>query len=210
MLLDLNHLMEKYSMNIKGVIQVGAHWGQEYLYYRRKGIDHIVFIEPCKDAFSRLVDSFGTSKIVTLFNVACGEGVGEMQMYTEHTNQGQSNSLLPPKLHLEQHKEVVFDSQETVTVVALDNLPIEVKDYNFLNMDCQGYEDRVLKGAVNTLKNIDYVYTEVNRAEMYLGCCMVADLDTILCDFERVETGWASDHHGWGDALYLRKSLLTY
>ena len=39
--------------------------------------------------------------------------------------------------------------------------------YNFLNMDVQGYELEVLKGGTTTLEKIEYVMTEVNRAEVY-------------------------------------------
>jgi hypothetical protein len=130
-------------------------------------------------------------------------------MYTEKTNQGMSNSLLKPKVHLAQHRDVIFDSTEDVDVERLDDLFFEPGKYNLLNMDCQGFEDRVLLGAKKTLVNIDYIYTEVNRLEMYENNAMVDQLDAMLPEFKRVETGWASDYHGWGDALFIRKNILS-
>ena len=42
-----------------------------------------------------------------------------------------------------------------------------VMDITSINMDVQGYELEVLKGATKTLEQVDYVYCEVNRDEVY-------------------------------------------
>ena len=55
--------------------------------------------------------------------------------------------------------------------------------YNFLNMDVQGYELEVLKGGTTTLEKIDYVMTEVNRAEVYKKCAMIEELSCSLAQF---------------------------
>ncbi len=217
MLLNLTNLFVKYGLmgKVKGVIQVGAHRGQELNEYLHLRIENMVFIEPCDDAFQRLSQNVkGTSRIeevanIKLFQCACGDfEATAMPMYAERTNEGMSNSLLKPKVHLEQHRDVIFDHQEEVNVKMLDTLELERELYNMLNMDCQGFEDRVIKGGIETLKHIDYIYTEVNREEMYENNAMVEQMDKILSEFERVETGWASEKHGWGDAFYIRKTLL--
>ncbi len=209
MLLNLTELIKKYNLKIKGVVQVGCHFGQEMEEYISHGIKNMVFIEPCENAFNTVSKKVGAIEGIKLFNCACGDFESESEpMYAESTNQGMSNSLLKPKVHLTQHKEVIFDHTETVMVRRLDNLEFDRSLYNLLNMDCQGFEDRVLKGASETLKHIDYIYTEVNRLEMYENNAMVEQIDEILSDFKRVETGWASDYHGWGDAAYIRKALM--
>lgn len=210
MLLNLRNLFNKYKLNVTGVIQVGAHWAEEYQEYVEFGIKRMFFIEPCKEAFEKMNERFlkEDNPGIILGKFACGDTNGKMVMYTEHTNQGQSNSLLKPKVHLNQHPDVIFNDTEEVDVVRLDDVKIDLSRYNFLNMDCQGFEDRVLRGATETLKHIDYIYTEVNRAEMYDKNAMIEDLDAMLPDFKRVETGWASDYHGWGDAFFVRASKL--
>ena len=127
-------------------------------------------------------------------------------MNTETVNSGQSNSILKPKTHLKQHPEIVFNGTERVTVMPLDILITDKANYNFLMMDCQGYELEVLKGATETLKGINYCYTEINKAELYEGCAKVWEIDQYLSDFQRVETAaWIGD---WSDAFYIRKTLL--
>ena len=57
----------------------------------------------------------------------------------------------------------------------------------------------------DTLKQIDYVYCEVNRDEVYENNAYVEEIDKFLSDYNmtRVETDWAGDI--WGDALYIRQ-----
>lgn len=142
----------------------------------------------------------------SFFNLACGSEEGDMPMYVSHQNQGQSNSLLEPKLHLQQHPEVVFDDAEAVKVVRLDNLPIEKEKYDMLAMDVQGFEGEVLKGATETLKHIKLIYTEVNRGQTYSGNMEIEEMDSLLGEqgFKRVETFWPSPNWTWGDAIYIK------
>jgi hypothetical protein len=72
-------------------------------------------------------------------------------------------------------------------------------------MDVQGYELEVLKGASKFLSHIQFIYCEVNRAEVYEGCPMIEEIDQFLGEynFERVDTNWAGDT--WGDALYVKR-----
>ena len=75
-------------------------------------------------------------------------------------------------------------------------------------MDVQGYELEVLKGGAKILEQVDYVYCEVNRAEVYENNAMIYEIDEFLEGFDMVrkETDWGGQI--WGDALYVRKSVL--
>lgn len=211
MLLDFKQLVKKYNLKFNKVIQVGAHWGQEYEDYVLCGAGVIVFVEPCKKAFQILEAKFGNNPIVVLFPVACGspEDPEDMFMNTgdETINKGMSNSLLKPAKHLQIHPEVEFTSREKVMVKTLDSIIPEDFDCDLLVLDVQGYEGNVLKGATKVLKNVKYVYTEVNKDEVYEGCTRVEELDGLLWEFDRVETGrWVGG--SWTDALYIHRKLL--
>jgi hypothetical protein len=74
-------------------------------------------------------------------------------------------------------------------------------------MDAQGYEGYVLRGGKKTLKQINWVYTEANQLETYEKNTMIGELDNLLHEFKRVETGqWVGG--AWTDCFYIRKSLL--
>ena len=79
-------------------------------------------------------------------------------------------------------------------------------NYNFINLDVQGYEMEVLKGAEKTLEYVDYLYCEVNRNEVYEGNAYIEEIDNYLSNYNmrRVETSWWYDGP-WGDALYITR-----
>ena len=208
MLLKLHKLVEKYEMNIRGVIHVGAHLGEEYDAYAEIEIADIIFVEPLPECFNILESRFKDNENVRLINRAAGSLKHEAQIY-KSTNQLASSSLLKPKQHLEQHPDVNFYYDDTtVKVDRLDNMLSPNDDHNFLNMDIQGYELEALRGLGDLIHNIDYVLCEVNRKEVYEQCAQVEEIDEFLADFnfKRVETNWAGD--SWGDALYIKESLL--
>jgi FkbM family methyltransferase len=207
MLLNFRDLVKKYSIKADGVIAVGAHFGEEHPDYVAAGIKRFVYIEPCAAAFTVLKNKFAAHHHIQLFNVACGEVECEQVMYTGSQNEGQSNSLLRMDKHLLIHPGITLPNTELVTVKRLDSLGLAHKAYQLLVMDCQGFEGRVLKGATETLKQVNYVYTEVNRDEVYQGCTLIDELDQLLHEFNRVETGqWVGGM--WSDALYLRNNSL--
>ena len=67
-----------------------------------------------------------------------------------------------------------------------------------------------MKGAVNTLKHIDIIYTEINRGQTYEDNMEIEEMDLFLDfhGFTRVETHWPSPNWTWGDAVFIRKTLL--
>lgn len=203
MLIDFKKAVAKHRMQITGVIHVGAHYGQEYPDYKAVGAERVLFIEPCTEAFNVLQAMFDESKDVTLFQSACGAEFSVGTMNVEQANRGMSNSLLQPVKHLEQYPSIQFTQTEEVEIRRLDEIMQHTGfQGNLLVMDVQGYELEVLKGAPETLQHIDYIYTEVNRDEVYEGCAKVWELDAFLKDFTRVETDWSG--RTWGDALYIK------
>ncbi len=192
-------------MNIKGVVHIGAHYGEEIHEYVDNGIQKITVFEPLSKNFEVLAKRLqNVNANIQGYQVALGSQKGTATMYLS-SNEAQSSSILKPKEHLEHHPDVTFDGTEEVEVSVLDDY--DLGDANFINMDVQGYELEVLKGGKETLKNIDYVYCEVNRGEMYESNAMIDDIDEYLSDygFERVETYWPETWYKWGDALYIKK-----
>jgi FkbM family methyltransferase len=203
MLLSFTGLRKKYNMNVKGIIHIGGHYGEEIDEYVRNGIQEIVVFEPLSDSFDVLCENIkDLNANIIAHQVALGPEETVATMYVSD-NEKQSSSLLKPKVHITHHPHVKFPETEEVEVKVLDDFTYT--EYNFINMDVQGYELEVLKGAKKTLENIDYVYCEVNRDEVYEGNAYVEELDEFLSQYnmERVETSWEGQI--WGDALYIRK-----
>ena len=205
MLFNLCNLIQNYKLNIKGVIQAGAHYGQEIEDFLKNDITNIVCFEPCPEAFEKLKTNSINKALI--FNFALGNENKKIFMNIETANEGMSNSILEPKLHLIKYPHIKFESKVEVEMVKLDDFienNIETKniEYNFLCLDAQGYELEILKGARKILNKIDYVLCEVNRDETYHQCPHVNEIDDFLIKYNlnRVTTNW--EGMIWGDALY--------
>jgi FkbM family methyltransferase len=208
MLINFTNLRKKYNMNVKGVVHIGAHYGEEIQEYVDNGIQKITVFEPLSKNFEVLAERLqDINADIDGYQVALGSEMGKANMYLS-SNEAQSSSILKPKEHLKHHPDVTFDGMEEVEVSILDEY--DLGDANFINMDVQGYELEVLKGGKNTLNNIDYVYCEVNRGEMYEGNAMITEIDDYLSGygFKRVETYWPETWYKWGDALYIKDRRL--
>jgi FkbM family methyltransferase len=200
----MNCLENLLSRNpiLRGIIQVGAHHGEEHPTWERLGIRHKAYFEPVKENFDVL-----TSRISgpLMFNLALGNQIKHVVIYTETVNGGQSCSVLPPKEHLEVLPWIKFDGQQLVPMTRLDDVKLDNGTHNFLYIDAQGYELEVLKGAKKTLETIDYIITEVNRAEVFEGCAQWGDIEDFLqpLGFDLVHEDWHGDL--FGDALFIRR-----
>ena len=203
MLLNFNELYVKYDMKIRGVIHIGAHYGEEHELYKQKNIENIVYVEPLTNNFKILKENIKDNSI--LLNFALGNEEKEVEMFVETANNGQSSSILEPKLHLVQYPHIVFNTKETVKMKKLDNINLDINKYNLINIDVQGYELEVFKGAERTLNNIDYIISEINRDDVYLNCTKINELINYLSqyDFELVEQTW--DGQTWGDGLFIKR-----
>lgn len=209
MLLDLKSIMVNHNLKITGALHVGAHTGQEYALYKECGIDKMCFFEPFPRTFERLSKNVPQSDNVRLFNCALGNETCKKKLYVSKDatcadNEGGSSSILKPAIHLQQYPHIRFDEEVDVDLKKLDDVIDNKQDYNFLNIDVQGFELEVLKGAEKTLDNIDGIVAEINRAEVYEGCSKVEQVDDYLSNFgfSRMETAWACET--WGDAFYLK------
>ena len=71
----------------------------------------------------------------------------------------------------------------------------------YLKQDMQLVNKKGGGGAAS----MDYIYTEINRAEVYENTPHVDELDTYLkpYGFTRVESDWTGDT--WGDGLYIKE-----
>ena len=205
MLISFTNLFDKYKMNIKGIVHIGAHYGEEIQEYVDNGIQKITVFEPLSKNFDVLANRMeNVNADIQGHQVALGSKKVTAKMFVS-SGDGQSSSILKPKQHLELHPDVSFSGTEEVEVYLIDEY--DVGDSNVINIDVQGYELEVFKGGKKTLEKIDYIYCEVNRDEVYEGNAMVEDMDEFLdaYGFERVETKWPETYYTWGDALYIKK-----
>jgi hypothetical protein len=118
----------------------------------------------------------------------------------------QSSSLLNLGLHKSYYPHITYTETIKVETVPLKNIidNYDIK-FNLLILDVQGVELKALLGMEDYIKNVDYIYTEVNKDYVYENCSLIADMDIFLENngFKRVELEWSEDYN-WGNAFYVR------
>jgi FkbM family methyltransferase len=199
MLLDLINLRGRYNMEITGVIHIGAHFGEEHQTYKSLGIDNIIYFEPVKKTFSVLEERVKDAK---LYNYALGNENKMIEMFIEESDAYGCSSILKPSSN---YDNVPFSPNEIVEMKRLDDF--NFTEFNFLNIDVQGYEYEVLKGANKTLENVDYIICEINRETPekqldYIGSTTIEKIIEFLSPygFKLVESNWAGI--SWGDGFF--------
>ena len=204
----LNNILNKYNCEIHGIIQVGANNGQE-LNLLVKHSDNIYLFEPLKSAYSILLAKSANYKTVKTYNFALGDSHGVEALNVTETNNGASSSILKPTLHKDYFPEIQFNAVEEVAVKRFDEIDENI-DANFLIIDVQGFELKVLKGFGNKLKNIDFIFTEYSLKPLYENSCLIRDLDEFLKkhDFIRADSYWYNFILPHGEAFYVKTKYI--
>jgi FkbM family methyltransferase len=203
MILNLDTLVKKFDLKIRGIIHIGAHRGQEYQLYKSHNVSNLMFFEPLVSNFNVLKSNVGNECI--LHNMALGNKTELVDMFVETDNFGMSSSVLKPKLHITQYPSIVFNKREIVQMKRLDDINFKRADFNVINIDVQGYELEVFKGSIDVLQHIDYIISELNLDELYEGCAKLHELIDFLgpFGFKLVETDMSGGN--WGDGLFIKE-----
>jgi FkbM family methyltransferase len=202
MLISLHYIVQKYNIQFKGVLHVGAHICEELHDYecyipRNK----ILWIEALPDKVELNISTYP--------NILIEQAVvsDKVEIVTfNRSNNDQSSSILEFGLHAVFHPQVVYVDSFQVETKTLNTILSKYDiEFNFLNLDIQGVELKALKGMEEYLHKVDYIFTEVNSDYVYKDCGLVNEIDDYLKLFglERVETEWVTDCR-WGDAFYIR------
>ena len=147
----LNHLNIN---NIKTVLDVGANAGQYSYELRKAGYrGRIISFEPLSGAYQRLRLNAEHDKNWQTFNFALGDTNGTTSINI--SRHSPSSSLLPmTSLHNEAAPGSEYMSEEEIEIKTLDTIfdTLRISGENvFLKVDTQGYEKKVLDGAINSL-----------------------------------------------------------
>lgn len=213
MFIELKDIVQKYKMTIRGVVHLGAHQLEELSVYRSCNINNVVWVEGNDDLIPRcreILKETNSNDILLNYLVYDTDNI---DLEFKITNNTQSSSILPFGKHKQYYSYVDFVKTITKKAFTLKTIlnenNIDITKYNMLNIDLQGVELRALKGLGELINNIDYIYSEVNNDNIYEGNDYIADIDVYLEQhgFVRAETFMLSEQ--WGDALYIRKNLLS-
>jgi len=206
MLIPFRQLAQRYGMKPKGVLHVGAHFGQEAPEYAAIGIQNMVFVEALPHIFEQLRKNMNSYMDALCFNACISDVDNEEVIFRISSNEGQSSSLLEFGVHAVEHPDVTFVDEVKLKTKRLDTLFKDFPlDCDFLNIDLQGAELMALKSMGSMLNDFKWLYIEVIKANVYVGCPLVEEIDEYVAQFgfRRVETTWCGSLR-WGDAYFIK------
>jgi len=172
------------SLDIKTVIDVGAHTGE----FARmiKGVlpeAEIFSFEPLKAEFERLRQQMQNGAGFMAFNCAVGDRNETVEIH--RSSYAQSSSLLPmAQLHKDAFPVSAGHTVEKVEVKRLDDVlrDYELKREILIKIDVQGYEDKVIGGAEQTIDKAKAIIIEVSFRELYEGQPLFQNIFQLLSE----------------------------
>ena len=163
----------------KGIIHVGAHIGQERFLYQYLDLN-VCWIEPIEDNYNQLKKNIDKLDKQNCYRELISESDKKNIQFNIASNDGKSSSVLDLKDHIKMWPEVKMNKAINVDGISLPTFiekhRIDIKNFDSLLLDTQGYELEILKGAMNIIHKFSYIQVEAADFEAYSGCPTVDDI----------------------------------
>ena len=191
---NLDHASKILTQSKQPIIfDIGANVGQSVIRYNKifeKPIIHT--FEPQKKEIDVLKEKFKHNQNIIINNLAVGKKNENLEFYTYARRRASSllklkknSKWLSEKLEQTKTKNESFNLDTfTTKVITLDDY---VKNHNIekidiLKIDTQGYEDKVLEGAENLIKEskIKIIELEIIFSEIYEKSLQIYDIEKNL------------------------------
>lgn len=200
-IIGVNALQKYWNINPVGVLHVGAHLGEEALDYERAKWLPVIWVEAQEKLCTQLREKLD-SKFHSVVCAAIWDESGVIIEFNVSSN-SQSSSLLEFGTHSANYPENFVAEKYSVKTTTLSDLKLDHSSFDFINLDIQGVELQAIRGIGDKISSVSWIYTEINKEDVYENCTKIEDLDLFLNarGYTRIATRWCLGV-GWGDALY--------
>lgn len=183
---DVHNFILKNLSNESTIIEAGAADGNDTVFFGKNFPNSKIYsLEPMSSLYNITFKKIQNFNNIHLFNLAFSHTNGRMYLnLAENQNQPWgSSSLLKPKLHLEIHPGITFNSKESVETIKLDSFLSmnNIESVDLLWLDLQGVEPEVLM-ASSQLQKVKYIYSEVSVLENYENQILYEDFKKFMID----------------------------
>lgn len=198
------------NLQFTGIMHVGAHAAEEWPYYKQCNIPNVVWVEAIPELVNHLNYMFKNTPNILVVEAAIFNE--EKKLTFNISNNVCSSSLFDLKDHKNIHPNIFYNKTLDVETKRLDTLInnkiIDILKYNTLVVDVQGAELQVIESLGKYISNIDYILSEVSITELYEGTVTINNFDKKLNDLGFTKLKQILVTSAWGDAFYVRTSLL--
>ena len=175
------------------IFDVGGNMGQSIERYKKLFPKcKIHSFDPNKHLHDRLTLKYQNDKSVILNNVAIGEKPGNLDFNINvHTGSSSFKNLIPNTTWMKERSKTLNIDSKNFTAKKINAKVITLDDYcndesihqiDILKIDVQGYEDKVLEGAIKLLKmnKIKFIQLELILSEIYQNTLSIYDVEKYL------------------------------
>lgn len=172
--------LKKYGF--KTILDIGANEGQFADKMNSLFPEATIYsFEPLPDTFAQLEENFRARAHIKIINVALGDSQGELQ-FNRNEYSPSSSFLELSDTHKNDFDFAVKVEPVKVTIDTLDNImkTREQQPPLLVKIDVQGYEDKVIRGGLETIRNATMVISEVSFVELYKGQLLFEGINKML------------------------------
>ncbi len=180
-------LIEKVEKINPIIFDVGGNTGQSVSKFKKIFNNPIIHsFEPNKTVFEIMINNFQNDKKVFCNNCALGDKNEEKDFNITNMSGKSSFYKINPdtsRIKIERYKPSILKT-EKVKIIKLDDYIEEKKidHIDFMKIDAQLYEDKILKGSLNTLQNnkIKILQVEILFNDYYEKYFTFSDIEKYL------------------------------
>jgi FkbM family methyltransferase len=178
-LIQLQHYLQGEDLV---VYDIGASYGSyTKAFAKMSRVGRIVAFEPIPPVFASLAADTAKHPHVTCLQLALGDTDGPSTFHQSEFSY--SSSMLPmEQLHKTEFPQSAASTAITVESARLDRVVEErgLPSPDFVKMDVQGFEDRVIRGGRETLRKARYCMLEMSLFRLYEGAPLFDDLYSVM------------------------------
>lgn len=176
---SFSEVVARLGIEPRHIVHVGAHEGQEVIYYRQSNFQKITLVEPIPELASRLRETYSDVEVV---ECACADTQARMKLHVTHpTNM---STLITPQPHDRVQRTIEVDVRRLFDVAPTANVAV---------VDAQGAELQVLRGT--DLSTLDLLIVETCTVDDPTVAAHYDDVVRYVFRYGLIEdTSWIRDY----------------
>jgi FkbM family methyltransferase len=227
-MIPFQDLVSRFNIQVTGLIHVGSHEAAEIKDYSSLGISDVVLIEANPERYKNVLESLSTGRYCTwcspltyeyftdyrkdivkqykAYNYAISDRIGSVTFNLSNYDGG-TDSIFKINSQGQRSSWVPYEHVSSVEVptTTLDTLIEDKETYNFLNIDVEGAELLVLRGATKLLENIDWILVETQDIIRFDNSSTRSEVSSLLENHGFELVTYFDTGKGWGDCLFKKK-----
>jgi len=203
------------GMNIRTILDIGANTGQFATLIHEVLPEAMIYsFEPLEDCYNELEKRMRKVNNFEAFNVALTDINGELEFHrNEHSPS--SSALSMTDLHKHNYPYAAKDNLIKVQSIRLDDVAkdLKIKDDLLIKIDVQGFEDKVIAGGENTIRQAAIMIIETSFQVLYAGQPLFEDIYDLLKQDFRYMGSWGKSRISqvdssplFEDSIFVNKS----